>query len=31
MGKRAKNELTDERLAKVSALDAVARRQGHTA
>jgi len=29
-GERAKNELTDERLAKVRALDAVARRQGHT-
>jgi aryl-alcohol dehydrogenase-like predicted oxidoreductase len=29
-GERAKNELTDERLAKVSALDALARREGHT-
>ena len=29
-GERAKNELTDERLAKVAALDALAKGEGHT-
>jgi aryl-alcohol dehydrogenase-like predicted oxidoreductase len=29
-GERAKNELTDERLAKVAALDALAKSEGHT-
>ena len=29
-GDRAKNELSDDRLAKVDALDALARREGHT-
>jgi aryl-alcohol dehydrogenase-like predicted oxidoreductase len=30
LGERAKKELSDERLAKVSALDALAQSEGHT-